>query len=192
MPANQNLNQEHTNAENLLYQRLIVFLIVFSIIVLGAVNTQRKILFLSILALGVIICWVLTFIIIRTARRIDNKSGGKLVRLLLGYIVPIFCSCLLTVALIVGSFGFVDSYLFNLDIKPVRLENKVDDLKIDSNNQLKPKEKITTKDFKSIDSVINNSNTVRSTNKKNPVKPDTNKKNDPNSKYFKSIDKVVR
>lgn len=190
--SNRDNNSEQSSNENLLYQRVILFLIVFSIFVLGAINTQRKILFLTILSLGVIICWVLTFIIIRTAKRLDNKSGGKLVRILLGYIVPIFCSCLLTIALFVGSFGFVDSYLFNVDIKPVQLENKVDDLKIDFNNQLKPKEEKTTKDFKSIDSVINNNNVVRSTNKKNPVKSDTNKKNDPNSKYFKSIDKVVR
>ena len=188
--SNKDNNQEQVSTENLLYQRLILFLIVFSIFVLGAINTQRKILFLSILALGVIICWVLTFIIIRTAKRLDNKSGGRIVRLLLGYFVPIFCSCLLTIALFAGSFGFVDSYLFNLDLKPVQLENKVDELKID--NKSKPKEKKTTKDFKSIDSVINNSNVVRSTNKKNPVKSDTNKKDDSNSKYFKSIEKVIR
>ena len=48
MSINWNLNQEQTAVENLLYQRLIMFLIVFSIFVLGAVNTQRKILFLSI------------------------------------------------------------------------------------------------------------------------------------------------
>jgi hypothetical protein len=192
MSANQNMNQEPTNAENLLYQRVILFLIVFSIFVLGAVNTQRKILFLSVLALGVIICWVLTFIIIRTARRIDNKYGGRIVRLVLGYFVPIFCSCLLTIALITGSSGLADPYLFNVDIKPIQIENKVDEIKNAIKDELKPKEKKTTKDFKSIDSVINNSNAVRSAGKNKPVKPDSNKKNDPNSKYFKSIDRVVR
>lgn len=185
-------NQEQAGAENLLYQRLIVFLIVFSIFILGAVNTQRKILFLSILFLGVIICWVLAFIIIRTAKRIDENSGGKLVRLLLGYIVPIFCSCLLTLVLFIGSFGFVDSYLFTLDIKPVQSENKVDEPKNEKKNQLKPNTEKISNDFNSIESVINNNNVVRSSGKNYPAKRDTNKKIDPKSKYFKSIDKVVR
>ncbi|NJD21910.1 MAG: hypothetical protein FIA82_04485 [Melioribacter sp.] len=181
-------NQEQSSSENLLYQRLILFLIVFSILVLGAVNTQRKILFLSILALGVIISWVLTLIIIRTAKSVDKKSGGKLIRLLLGYLVPIFCSLLLTMTLVVGSFGFVDPYLFNVDVKPVQLENKVDEIKNAIKNQLKPKE-TTTKNFKSIDSVINNDSLTRA-REKNLLRSGTNKKND--SKYFKSIDKVVR
>ncbi|MEK6552004.1 MAG: hypothetical protein AABZ54_00955, partial [Bacteroidota bacterium] len=54
--SNWDNNPEQSCTENLLYNRLILFLIVFSIFVLGAVNTQRKILFLSILSLGVIIC----------------------------------------------------------------------------------------------------------------------------------------
>lgn len=183
-------NPEQSSSENLLYQRLILFLIVFSIFVIGAVNTQRKILFLSVLALGVIICWVLTFIIIRTAKKIDNKSGGRLVRLLLGYIVPVFCSLLLTISLIAGSYGFADPYLFNADIKPVRLENKVDELKNEIKDQLKPKVEKTSKDFKSIDSVISNDSAARSANKNSPLKSETKKKDD--SKYFKSIEKVVR
>ena len=190
MSINSNLNEESTKSENLLYQRLIFFLIVFSIFVIGAVNTQRKILFLSILSLGVIICWVLTLIIIRTARRIDNKSGGRFVRLILGYLVPIFCSLLLTGVLIVGSFGFVDSYLFNIGVKPVQIENKVDELKNEIKNQLKPKEEKVSKDFKNIDSVINNDTINRSKRRDNQLKSGTNKKDD--SKHFKSIDKVVR
>ena len=188
--SNWDNNPEQSGTENLFYNRLILFLIVFSIFVLGAVNTQRKILFLSILSLGVIICWVLTFIIIRTAKRIYNKSGGRLIRLLLGYLVPIFCSLLLTIALTVGSFGFVDSYLFNLDIKPVQLENKVDEIKNEIKNQLKPKEEKISKDFKSIDSVINNDSITRARKKDSLLKSGTNKKDD--LKYFKSIDKVVR
>jgi len=197
MSTNWNLNQEQTAAENLLYQRLIIFLIVFSVLVIGAVNTQRKILFLSILSLGVIICWVLTFILIRTAKRIDNKSGGKLVRLLLGYLVPIFCSSLLTVVLFVGSFGFVDPYLFNVDLKPVQLENKVDELKNDVVKRISPAEKKTSNNFKNVDSVIAESKTVRSVKQlenisfENPPEKTVVPKQNINAKYFKAIDSVI-
>lgn len=197
MSTNWNLNQEQTAVENLLYQRLIMFLIVFSVFVLGAVNTQRKILFLSILSLGVLICWVFTFIIIRTAKRIDNKSGGKLVRLILGYLVPIFCSCLLTLVLFAGSFGFVDSYLFSTDLKPVQLENKIDELKNDVVKRISPVEKETSNNFKNIDSVIAESKTVRSgkplenINFENSPEKTVVPKQNINSKYFKTIDSVI-
>jgi hypothetical protein len=197
MSTNWNLNQERAAVENLLYQRLIIFLIVFSVFVLGAVNTQRKILFLSIIFLGVIICWVLTFILIRTAKRIDDKSGGRLVRLLLGYLVPIFCSSLLTLVLFVGSFGFVDSYLFSTDLKSVQLENKIDELKNDVVKRISPAEKKTSNNFKNVDSVIAESKTVRSGKKAEDLnflyqstKAVTQSKN-PSSKYFKNVDSVV-
>lgn len=190
MSTNSNINEEQTTTENLLYQRLIIFLIVFSVLVIAALNTQKKILFLSVLALGVIICWVLTLIIIRTTKKIDKKFGGKLILLLLGYLIPIFCSLFLTITLIVGSLGFVDPYLFNVDIKPVQLEKKVDEIKNEIKKQLKPKEDLTSKHFKSIDSVINNDSIIRARERKNLLKKGTNNQSD--SKYFKSIDKVVR
>ncbi|TSA25835.1 MAG: hypothetical protein D4R68_08230 [Ignavibacteriales bacterium] len=184
MSTNSNLNQESTAAENLLYQRLIIFLIVFSVFVLGAVSSQRKILFLSILSLGVIICWVLTFIIIRTAKRIDKKSGGRLIRLLLGYLVPIFCSLLLTLALTVGSFGFVDPYLFNVDLKPVQIEKKVNEITNEIKNQLKPKVDTTYNNFKNIDSVIAGN---KAGTKKKLI---SNEGKD--SKHFKSIESIIK
>lgn len=197
MLVNRDLNQEQTAAENLLYQRLIVFLIVFSVFVIGAVNAQRKILFISILSLGVIICWVLTFIVIRTAKRIDNKSGGRLVRWLLGYLVPVFCSMLLTTALFFGSLGFIDPYLFSSEIKQVQLENKIDELKNDLVKRISPGEKKTYNDFKNIDSVIAEGKTVRSdkpleniSSEKTPQKVVKPKQNN-ESKYFKNVDSVI-
>lgn len=197
MYTNRDLNQETMAAENLLYQRLIIFLIVFSVFVIGAVNTQRKILFISILGLGVIICWVLTFIVIRTAKRIDNKSGGRIVRLLLGYFVPVFCSVLLTTALFVGSFGFVDRYLFNVDVKPVHVENKIAELKNDIVKQISPGVKKSSDNFKSVDSVIAEGKITRSAKKEeylNSFSPSTKAvtpKQNSNSKYFKSIDSII-
>lgn len=170
MSTNWDLNQETMTAENLLYQRLIIFLIVFSLFVIGAINTQRKILFISILALGVIICWVLTFIVIRTAKRIDNKSGGKLVRLILGYLVPIFCSGLLTVALFFGSLGYVDSYLFPTTLKSANLENKIDQLKEAVVKQISPPKKNSSANFKNVDSVIAESKVIRSGKKIDDLK----------------------
>ncbi len=171
MSAKLDMNQDQTAVESLLYQRLIIFLIVFSIFVLGAVNAPRKILFLSILFLGVLICWVLTFIIIRTAKRIDDKSGGKLVRLILGYLVPIFCSGLLTVALFFGSLGFVDAYLFPTTLKSAKLGNKIDELKDEVVKQISPKKKNSSKNFKNIDSVIAESKIIRSGKKVDDLKP---------------------
>lgn len=182
-----NNNSEQTNNENLLFQRLIMFLIVFSIFVLGAVNAQRKILFISILSLGVIMCWVFTFIIIRTAKRIDKKSGGRLLKLLLGFFVPIFCSFLLTVALFAGSVGYADQYLFNIDIKPTKLENKVNEITKEIKNKIAPKP--VMKDFKSIDSVINNDSLTRAAKRREQLKSGTTKDE---SKYFQSIDRVIR
>lgn len=182
--SNLDNNSDQSNTENLLYQRLIIFLIVFSVFVLGAVSSQRKILFLSILSLGVIICWVLTLIIIRTAKRIDKKSGGRLIRLLLGYIVPIFCSLLLTGALTVGSFGFVDPYLFNVDLKPVQIEKKVNEITNEIKNQLKPKVDTTSNNFKNIDSVI------AGTNARTKKKSISNEGKD--SKNFKSIESILK
>lgn len=191
------LNQEQTAAENLLYQRLIIFLIVFSVLVIAAVNAQRKILFLSILLLGVLICWVLTFIIIRTAKRIDNKSGGRLVRIILGYLVPIFCSFLLTSFLFFGSFGFADPYLFPSEIKQIKLENKINELKNDLVKRISSEEKKTSDNFKNIDSVIAEGKTVRSADKSgntklvNPPGKTFTPKQNISSKYFKSIDSVI-
>lgn len=197
MSANQNLNQEQTAAENLLYQRLFIFLIIFSVLVIGAVNTQRKILFLSILFIGVIICWALTFILIRTAKRIDNKSGGRLVRLILGYLVPIFCSGILTIALFMGSFGFIDPYLFNLDVKSAQVESKIDELKNDIVKRISPETKKTSKNFKNVDSVIADSKTIRSgkplTNIsfENPSAQTEAAKQNTDSKYYKPIESVI-
>lgn len=197
MSTNLNLNQEYAAAENLLYQRLIIFLIVFSVFVIGAVNTNRKILFLSILFLGVLICWVLTLIIIRTAKRVDNKSGGKFVRIILGYLVPLFCSSLLTVGLFAGSFGLVDSYLFSADLKQVQLENKINELKNEVVKQISPPERKISNNFKNIDSVIAENNVTRSINPlennrvTNPQLKSGIAKRNVDSRYFKAIDSVI-
>src|ERR1035437_7842728 len=90
---NWDLSRERSVAENNLNQRLALFLIIFLIVFIGAVNTSKKYFFLSLLFVGVLICWILAYTIIRStrkinlinkelysaddhARRIDKKSGG--------------------------------------------------------------------------------------------------------------------
>jgi len=114
----------------------------------------------------------------------DNKSGGRLIRLLLGYLVPIFCSLLLTIALTVGSFGFVDPYLFNVDLKPVQIEKKVNEITNEIKNQLKPKVDTTSNNFKNIDSVIAGN---KAGTKKKLI---SNEGKD--SKHFKSIESIIK
>lgn len=208
IPNTSSSEKDSVTSENLLFQRIIIFLIVFSVLILGALNTQRKILFLSILFLGVIICWVLTLIIIRTARRIDSRSGGRIIKLFLGYIIPIFCSLVLTTGLIFGSFGFADQYLFDINIKPVQIENKIDEIKTAVKEVIKPKVDTTSKNFRSIDSVIAiSSSKPQTTNAKRktqtstqvpttipnktitPKKSPTSKKVD--STNFENIDKIL-
>ena len=198
MSSSSDYNKDQTAAENLLYQRIIIFLIVFSVVILAAVNAQRKILFLSILFLGLIICAVLTLIIIRTAKQVDNKSGFKIVRLILGFVIPVFCLLMLITFLTAGSLGFVDPYLFPAEFKQVQLENKLNKIKDDVLKKISPPEKKTGDNFKDVDSVIAEGNRVAQTGnplENNPVKSKTSKtaisKQTVDSRYFKAIDSVI-
>jgi len=94
------LSRERTIAENSFNQRLTLFLIVFLIVFIGSVNTTKKLFFLSLLLVGVLICWILAYTIVKLtkkinrinkelysvddqARRIDKKTGGRISRWLL-------------------------------------------------------------------------------------------------------------
>jgi len=71
-------------------------------------------LFLAILFLGLIISWVLTLTIFVTARKlgsIEKNLFSKIVRWLVGYFLPFFCSLIISVGFISGAFGYFDPYL---------------------------------------------------------------------------------
>ncbi|MFA7229039.1 MAG: hypothetical protein WC061_08385 [Melioribacteraceae bacterium] len=106
--------QERTFLENLLNQRISFFLIFFSLIIAGTVFIKSKIFFLAIMSIGVVISWVLALTIFVTVNRLgslDNKLFARIVRWLIGYFLPFFCSMLITIALAAGAFGYLDSYL---------------------------------------------------------------------------------
>jgi hypothetical protein len=170
------LTDERSATENLINQRLGLFLIVFAIIIVGVVTTQKKIYFLSILFIGAVLCWVLAYTIIRLARKIGiltkeinsfevstsskiDRGGAKVTRILLGYFVPIFCSTILVLIFLVGSSGIIDSYLW---VPVTQVEQKVNEVKEDIKEKLTPKKENTSVEFKSIDKVISDSKVTNS------------------------------
>jgi hypothetical protein len=109
-----NSNQERTFLENLLNQRISFFLIFFSLVIAGAVFIKSKIFFLAIMFIGLVICWVLALMIFVTVNRLgslDKKIFARMVRWLIGYFLPFFCSLLVTAAFAVGAMGYFDAWL---------------------------------------------------------------------------------
>ena len=206
------LSKERSVAENNLNQRLALFLIVFLIVFIGSVNTSKKLFFLSLLFVGVLICWILAYTIIKStkkinrinkelysaddhARRIDKKTGGRSSRWLLGYVVPIGCCILLTIGLLAGSFGFLDSYLTVTIDKAVQIENKVESKAVEFKKEISREPDNSSRYFKNVDSVIAQGKVINSKSKTdkfttNETKPVVRKnyKSDPN---FKNVETVI-
>jgi hypothetical protein len=211
--SNWDLNQERTFWERMLNQKINFFLAFFVILIIGAAVANTKELTLFILSVGAIILWILTVSIINTTRKInfavkelsksgnhptgvvDRKAKGRLVRLMLGFGLPIFCSSVITLIYLAGLSGL---YSFRFPTKPevvrtvqTTLENGKESL-IDK----KPAEDYTTH-FENVDSIIRKNKSVRvyvpidSTSRlvskqKIVLQPDA--KNNPN---FRTIDKVI-
>jgi hypothetical protein len=206
------LADERAATENLLNQRLGLFLIVFAIIIVGVVATDKKIYFLSILFIGAVICWVLAYTIIRLAKKIGiltkeinsfagassskiEKGGGKTARILLGYFVPIFCSTLLFLIFVVGSSGFLDSYLWIDPATVSKVERKVNDVKNDIKEQITPKKDSVAVEFKSVDKVIEESKVIRSKSVTDKFEKEVTKQVTPKtvdrSKNFQNVDAII-
>ncbi len=208
------LGEERAAAESLMNQRLGLFLILFAIIIVGAINTQKKILFLSVMFIGAVICWVLAYTIIRLARKIgfltkeidsienisakkiDRKGGGKSTRFLLGYFVPIFCSSLLVLAFLIGSSGLVDSYLWVPAISMPQVEQKVEQVKNDIKEKIIPRKDTLSQNFQSVDKVISDSKIIDSGRKYFQLEKTVEKEVTPKTTYaprthFKNIDSVM-
>jgi hypothetical protein len=206
------LADERSAIENLMNQRLGLFLVVFTIIIVGVVTTQKKIYFLSILFIGAVICWVLAYTIIRLAKKIGilakeinsyagstsskiDHGGGKTTRILLGYFVPIFCSTLLVLIFLVGSSGFIDSYLWIDSSTVVKVENKVNEVKNDIKEQITPKKENSSTQFQSVDKVIADSKVTSSKNNDDKLVREVTRQVIPKSidrsGNFKSIDSLV-
>ena len=206
------LSRERSIAENSFNQRLTLFLIVFLIVFIGSVNTTKKLFFISVIFIGVLICWILAYTIVKLtkkinrinkelfsadeqARRIDKKTGGRSSRWLLGYFVPICCSILLTMTLLAGSIGFLDPYFTITVDKAVQLENKVEKAAVELKNKTIPVADSSSKYFKNVDVVIAEGKVINSKSKTdkfttNEIKPVVKRetKSDPN---FKNVETVI-
>ena len=195
--AGWDFNQERAFTENLLNQRISFFLIFFAIVVAGAVFVKSKIFFLLILFLGLVICWVLSLAIFVTAKKlgaVDKKFYGIIVRWLLGYFLPFFCSSLITLGFAVGAIGYFDSYL-SLDLGKVStIEQGIKKVEEKIGKQDIPSVK-SNPNFKNIDSVLKYAakKTIVDQGAPNEIKKDL-KKNTPIQKSnpnFKSIESII-
>lgn len=107
-------DQEKAFLENLLNQRVSFFLIFFALVLAAAFFVKSKMFFLAILFLGFIISWVLSLTIFVTARKlgsIEKNLFSKIVRWLVGYFLPFFCSAIITAGFLSGAMGYFDTYL---------------------------------------------------------------------------------
>ncbi len=166
------LNQERMLTEQLFNQKINFFLLFFALVIIGALVTRSSELFNTVLFIGAIICWILTLSIISTARRIGAIAKalkgekehplntitfgilGKVSRLLIGYVLPIACSLIITSGALMGTYGFFDFY-FTVKREAVQ---KIDEVKKEINNLNLPvlkKKETDPKNFQVIDSVLN-------------------------------------
>lgn len=109
------MSQERAFIENLLGQRVNFFLLLFSLVIAGAISSKNQQHLIIVLVLGAIICWLLALTIFRSQQKldlildelmkneehpvaiIDKKAKGISMRRIIGYIVPISCSISLTI-----------------------------------------------------------------------------------------------
>ncbi len=208
----EELNRDRIGAETVLNQRLTLFLVVFAVVIVSVLNAQKKIFFLSLLFAGLVICWVLAYIVVTSAKKvgylvkeinandpvakkIDRKGSGRSVRFLLGYFIPVFCSLLLTVAFLTGALGFIDPYLWPTSINTATVENKLKEIGTEINKQIEPPKDRTAGHFKNIDSVILLSKPITAEKKNASAKQSTSAQikssSDKFSSDFKNVDSVI-
>lgn len=120
------MSQERVFMEQLLNQRFNFFLVFFSLMIAGAVNSKKQIHLQLVLTLGAIICTLLAAVLIRTQVKLDliltdlfsdpshpaaiiNKSAGNRwsMRRIIGIWIPLLCSA----ALIIAAFAALTGLL---------------------------------------------------------------------------------
>lgn len=158
--------QERNFWERMLNYKLSFFLLFLVIVIVGTSIAQTKELALFILSLSVIILWLLTLSLINTTRKVniaikelskdpnhptslvDKKAKGKLIRLITGFVLPVFLSSIITIIFLAGLTGV---YNFNLPTK----QNIIKSVEKNADKLLekKPKKVNNSKYFRDIDSV---------------------------------------
>lgn len=153
-------------------RRLAIFLIAFAVIVVGALSSGSSAISSAGFSIGSIICWLLALSIILTTRkagavageiknngssnigRIERKLYSKIIRWILGYIIPVFCAVVLTFGSVASSVGWLDNvwfYKYKIESKVDEVKNNLPEIKIQKAQEKTP---IRDNHFTPIDSVI--------------------------------------
>jgi hypothetical protein len=207
---NWDLNQERALWEKLLNQKINFFLILFALIIGGISFAKSKEFSIFILLVGTVILWILTLSIFNVTHKInivirglikdenhptviiDKKARGRIVRIFYGYVLPVFCSGIITLVLLASMSGFYD---FNFPTKTEIIQDVKETLEKPKEilpDQKKPEDN-SSKYFQNIDSVINKkkqapviTDTLK-TDKRQPVQ-----KRQSSNPNFKDIEKVIK
>ena len=116
IPPEWTMSEERGFIETLTNQRLNFFLLIFSIVIAGAINSKIQLFFKTILICGTILCSLLAWTIFRSNKKlgkilkhikkdqthpisiIDEQIKGISVRWIIGIAIPMGCSLFLSVA----------------------------------------------------------------------------------------------
>lgn len=210
-------------------RRLAIFLVLFAFVIVGALGSGSPSISSVGFSIGSIICWLIAVSIILTTKKadavskevkysnanyfasIERKLYSKAIRWILGYIIPVFCSIVLTFGSVASSAGWFNNvwfYKYKIESKVDELKNSLPEKKIQKVESKKPEQ---DENFTPIDSVINapprkdvqsiKKTTVPKTNlattdsiSKKPavVNQQPQKKTQPPNEHFKPIDKVAK
>lgn len=175
-----NFNTGNNGIEELAYlekaidRRLAIFLVCFTIVVIGALGSGSSSISAVGFSIGSIICWLLAISIILTTRKtgavakaLKKEVGGivasieagvyaKFVRWILGYIIPVFCSIVLTFGSVASSAGWLNDiwfYRFKVESKIDEIKSNLPEIKIEKKKEIAKPE--PNQNFVPIDSVMN-------------------------------------
>ncbi len=175
-----NINAESSGVEELAFlekaidRRLAIFLVFFTVVIVGALGSGSSSLSAAGFSIGSIICWLLAISIILTTRKtgaiakaLKKEVGGivasieagiyaKFVRWILGYIIPVFCSIVLTFGSVASSVGWLNDiwfYRFKVESKIDEIKNNLPEIEFKKKNEVAKPE--PNKNFEPIDSVMN-------------------------------------
>jgi hypothetical protein len=108
------MSQERQFMETILYQRFNFFLIFFSLIIAGSINSKDQCQLCIVLTIGTVVCWLIAGTLWRSQRKLNialgelfkNTShpariirdigGGFPALNIIGYCLPVICSVILT------------------------------------------------------------------------------------------------
>ena len=164
--------EELFSLERSIDRRLTIFLVVFAFVVVGALASGSASISSAAFSIGSVICWLIAISLILTTRKagavaseikredsssyaqLERRLYSKLIRWILGYIIPVFCAVVLTFGSVASSLGWLNNVWFY----KYKVESKVDEIKnnLPEIESKKPETEIVkpNEHFKPIDSVM--------------------------------------